>query len=245
MLDIIDGTIGFAAVTVSFVALLGTLALSLAQRLGLAAVLGGWTGLAVALGAAGELVYSPDQPAPLVGILFATPLVLTAATAALFPKVRRALLGMPMPLLIGLNAWRIFGASFLVLAAVGRLSGPFPYSAGLGDIATGVIAVVLARALVKGKAVSRTAIARWNLFGTLDLVAAVGLGLTSANGSPIQLLHVGVGSEAMQHLPSALVPTVLVPFYLILHAIVAAKLRVGLQTNDVTMAHPNRTSAMA
>ncbi len=60
----------------------------------------------------------------------------------------------------------------------------------------------------------------------MDLVAAVGLGLTSAHGSPVQLIHVGVGSEAMQFLPYCLVPTVLVPFYLITHAIVAAKLAV-------------------
>ena len=53
---------------------------------------------------------------------------------------------------------------------------------------------------------------------------AVGLGITSAAGSPIQLIHAGVGSEAMQYLPYCLVPTVLVPFYLITHAIVAAKL---------------------
>jgi len=65
-----------------------------------------------------------------------------------------------------------------------RLSRPFPYSAGLGDIIT----------------------------GTLDLVVAVALGLMSAAGSPLQVIHAGVGSEAMQYLPYCLVPTVLVPF---------------------------------
>jgi hypothetical protein len=43
-------------------------------------------------------------------------------------------------------------------------------------------------------------------------------------GSPIQLIHAGMGSAAMQYLPYCLVPTVLVPFYLITHAIVAAQL---------------------
>jgi hypothetical protein len=64
----------------------------------------------------------------------------------------------------------------------------------------------------------------WSIFGTLDLFAAVGLGITSAAGSPPQLIHAGVGSEAMQYLPFCLVPTVLVPFYLITHAIIAAQL---------------------
>jgi hypothetical protein len=68
------------------------------------------------------------------------------------------------------------------------------------------------------------AIMRWNIFGTLDLIVAVGLGITSAVGSPAQLIHAGVGSEAIQYLPFCLVPTVLVPFYLITHGIIAAQL---------------------
>jgi hypothetical protein len=74
----------------------------------------------------------------------------------------------------------------------------------------------------------------WNIFGALDLFAAVGFGLTTAQGSPLQILHVGAGSAAMQFLPFALVPTVLVPFYLITHGIVAAQLatRRRSQKND-------------
>jgi hypothetical protein len=107
---------------------------------------------------------------------------------------------------------------------VGRLSGPFPYSAGWGDVITGAFAVPVA--LLAKRALSRSGllIAAWNLFGALDLFAAVTLGITSAQGSPLQLIHAGVGSEAMQYLPYSLVPTVLVPFYLITHAVVAAQL---------------------
>ena len=62
------------------------------------------------------------------------------------------------------------------------------------------------------------------MFGTLDLVVAVFLGIASAAGSPLQLVHAGVGSAAMQYLPYCLVTTVLVTFYLITHGIVAAQL---------------------
>jgi hypothetical protein len=65
----------------------------------------------------------------------------------------------------------------------------------------------------------------WNAFGTLDLIAAVFLGVTSANGSPLQLFHAGAGSGAVTLLPWALIPAVLVPFYLITHGIVFAELR--------------------
>jgi len=118
----------------------------------------------------------------------------------------------------------VLGALFLILAAVGRLHGPFPYSAGWGDVITGTLAIPVAFLAIRASQRADLLIAAWNVFGTLDLFAAVGLGLTSAQGSPLQFLHVGVGSEAMQYLPFALVPTVLVPFFLITHGVVAAQL---------------------
>jgi len=65
----------------------------------------------------------------------------------------------------------------------------------------------------------------WNTFGMLDLIVAVTLGLTSRNGSPLQLIHAGVGTAARQDLPWAFVPTVLVPFVLVAHAAIFARLR--------------------
>jgi len=223
MLDLLGAIVGMAAIAVNLTAILTVLPLMATQRLAFAAAAGSWVGLAIGLGAAGELTFTPAQPVPLVGVLFATPLLVAGVLAAAVSKIRAALLAIPMPLLIGLNAMRMLGVLFLMLASVGRLSGPFPYSAGWGDIITGALAIPLALAARQTKR-PHGAIIAWNLFGTLDLFAAVGLGLTSANGSPLQLFHVGVGSEAMQHLPFCLVPTVLVPFYLITHAIIALQL---------------------
>jgi hypothetical protein len=127
-------------------------------------------------------------------------------------------------MLIGLNILRMLGVLFLFLAAAGRLSGPFPFSAGWGDIITGAFAIPLALAVARSESPPLGAVLLWNIFGTLDLVAAVVLGITSAAGSPLQLIHAGVGSDAMQHEPFYLVPTVLVPFYLITHGIIFAQL---------------------
>src|SRR5215813_8036554 len=44
------------------------------------------------------------------------------------------------------------------------------------------------------------AITAWNLFGAADLVLAIGFGVTSAEGSPLQIFP-GPGSEAMQRAP--------------------------------------------
>lgn len=223
MLDLIGSVVGMATIGVNLVALCLALDLSLARRLGLAAIAGAWVGLASSLGAAGDLQFAAS-PVPLIGVLNATPMLVVGALAFASREFRAALLAIPTSLLIGLNSMRVLGVLFLLLVVEGRLSGPFPFSAGLGDIITGVFAVPLALTVARSRSLPTAAIAGWNLFGVLDLVAAIGLGIMSANGSPLQLLHFGVGSQAMQALPFCLVPTVLVPFYLITHGIVAAQL---------------------
>ena len=131
---------------------------------------------------------------------------------------------MPTAVMVALNIVRVFAVIFLMLATAGRLTGPFPYSAAWGDIITGVVAVPVLWLLKGGGARYNTAIAAWNLFGAADLVLAIAFGVTSAEGSPLQLFP-GPGSEAMQHAPWSFVPTVLVPIWLIPHAIIAAQLR--------------------
>ena len=224
MLDLIGAIVGMSAVGINLVAFTQAVPGTLARRLGLAAIGGAWVGLASGLGAAGMFAFASDSPVPLIGVLFAAPLLIVGALALGSQRVRAALLAVPMPLLIGLNSLRVFGVLFLLLALQGRLSGPFPFSAGLGDIITGALAIPLALRVARSGALPSAAVRSWNLFGIADLIAAVGLGITSAAGSPLQLIHAGVGSAAMQYLPYCLVPTVLVPFYLITHAVVAAQL---------------------
>jgi hypothetical protein len=149
-----------------------------------------------------------------------------------WPAARTAVLSIPLPVMIALNVARVFAVLFLMLAAEGRLSGPFPYSAARGDIITGAAAVPLL--LKDGGARHATAIAVWNLFGAADLVLAIGFGVTSAEGSPLQLFA-APGSEAMQHAPWSIVPTVLVPIWLILHAIIAVNLRSAKLRQDVSV----------
>jgi hypothetical protein len=60
-----------------------------------------------------------------------------------------------------------------------------------------------------------TTIAAWNLFGAADLVLAIAFGVTSTEGSLLQLFA-APGSQAMQYAPWSFVPTVLVPIWLIL-----------------------------
>lgn len=229
MLDLIGAVVGMTAIGINLVAFTHALSNRLTLRLGVAAVAGAWVGLASGLAAAGKLAFSPGNPVPLIGVLVVLPLLLIGVLALKSQRVRAALLAVPMPLLIGLNSLRVLGILFLLLAANGRLSGPFPFSAGLGDIITGAFAIPLALSVSRSGR-SYAAVRRWNIFGMLDLIVAVGLGITSAPGSPVQLIHAGVGAEAMQYLPYCLIPTVLVPFYVMTHAVVAAQLAATTQT---------------
>jgi hypothetical protein len=218
-----------SAVAVNLVAFTQAIARTLARRLALAGIAGAWVGLASGLGAAGKLSFAPENPVPLIAVLLAVPLAVVGVLVLRSPRVRTTLLSIPTSLLIGLNSMRVLGVMFLLLAATGGLSGPFPYFAGLGDIITGAFAIPLALSVARSGLTSSSsrAIRWWNLFGTLDLVVAVTLGITSANGSPLQLIHAGIGSGAVQYLPYCLIPTVLVPFYLITHGIIGAQIAVA------------------
>jgi hypothetical protein len=224
MLDLVVSIAEMSAVGIGLVAFTHALPITPIRRLILTAIAGGWVGLATGVGAAGQLAFSPERPVPLIGVLFALPLLTVAVLALRSQRVRAALLAVPLPVLVGVNSLRVLGVLFLLLAVGGRLSGPFPYFAGLGDIVTGAFAIPLALTIARSGRVPSGAVMRWNVFGTLDLVVAVSLGVVSANGGPAQLIHAGVGSDAIQYLPLCLVPTVLVPFFLITHGIVAARL---------------------
>jgi hypothetical protein len=222
MLDFI-GTVLTAGLILFIVATLLVFAeIPRAAKLGLAALLGLWVGIAAAGSGAGWAATA--RPFPVMGIFVAAPL-LVAALATIWPSARRAMLDLPLTLLVGLNIGRVFAVLFLMLAAAERLSGPFPYSAAWGDIITGAVALPLLW-LARDAARHATILHLWNAFGILDLIAAIALGVVSANGSPLQVFA-GPGSEAMQHLPWSFVPTVLVPLWMILHVIIWAKLRRG------------------
>jgi hypothetical protein len=212
-------TIAIATAGAVMLALICSMPHTWAWRLASAGVFGAWVGVAIAVAAAGGLA----APAT-VGILVAVPLAGVAALAATSPAVRSAMLAIPMPLIIGANAFRILGVGFLVLASLGRLSGPFPFSAGWGDIVVGMLAIPVAILAARVPS-SDLRIVAWNVLGTLDLMAAIVLGIGSTNGSPLQFIHAGAGSAAMATLPWSLVPTVLVPMYLVGHAIVFAHIR--------------------
>lgn len=154
----------------------------------------------------------------------------------LVPQFREALLAVPLPILVGLNALRLGGLFFLLLYTDGRLSAPFAPSAGIGDMITGAVAIPLAAMPAFGLNVRRIWLSLWNAFGTLDLVIAVFLGVLSAPGAPFRIFTEGPGTMAMTTVPWVFVPAMLVPIFLLIHFAIATELRTATQAPHLAMA---------
>ena len=240
MLELIGTTVLTAIIALILNAAITAMPMSSAQKLTTVTIAGLWIGLAVALATTG-IYASTATPVPAVGVMLALPLVAIGGAALLSAGVRETLLALPVPLLLGLNALRVLpGAFILLLASQGKLSGPFPQSAGWGDIIVGVTAIPLMLASARNFAGSRYALLAWNILGTLDLVEAVVLGVLSAPGSPQQIFGGAVGSTAMWLLPWSTIPTLLVPFYFITHGIIFARLLQGARRADAFAASQAR-----
>ena len=168
------------------------------------------------LGAAGAFVRPPGTP-PLPIFLGATvPILVFLGAYWLWPDFSAYVLSIDLPLAAAIQAWRAGGLGFLALYTYGVLPGAFAWPAGLGDIAIGVTAPWIARALFRNPGfVASRIFAAWNLLGILDLVVAISVGgLTSALAS-------GAAGEVttapMAQLPLLLIPAYLVPIFVMLH----------------------------
>jgi hypothetical protein len=223
MLALIGTTTMVAVIAVNLNATVTVLQMSSGQRLATVTAAGLWIGLAIALAGTGAYAVAAS-PVPVVGVMAALPVLAAALAALLSARVRAALLGIPLTLLVGLNVMRIEGLFFLLLSAQGSLSGPFPESAGWGDILVGLTSIPLALVLARNPRGHRGWLLIWNLVGTLDLVSALTLGILSAPGAPFQQFGGAIGSTAIWTLPWSAIPTLLVPFYLVTHGIIFARL---------------------
>jgi hypothetical protein len=222
MLDTIGALCIGAIIALDALGIIAFAAIARRARIGAAALLVTWLAVLLALTAAGLMESHALRPIVTVPLAF-----VIAASAALIawfgaPRFRAALLSVPLAELAGVHVLRIVGVFFLILFAQARLPAPFAPLAGIGDIITGLAAIGIVVRLVSGGTVSRRSIALWNAFGALDLIVAVTLGVLSTPGT-LQIFGSANGS-ALTTLPWLLIPTALVPFYLLTHLTIAARL---------------------
>jgi hypothetical protein len=185
-------------------------------NLAVTVVLGVWLVLVIVLGADGAFVAPPKMPPLAFGVAVVGPVVLFFAWLWLSKSFREFVVSLDLRLIAAIQAWRWAGLGFLPLYTYKVLPGVFALTAGLGDMAVGVVAPWIVLALVRrpGFAASASFI-RWNLLGILDLVVAVSLGTLSS------LFATGAAGEVtsapMETLPLLLIPAFLVPLFLMLH----------------------------
>jgi hypothetical protein len=164
-----------------------------------------------------------DLPPVAMGLAVVTPpaiAIWAAFTSARFRVWARSL---DLRFLTLLQAWRIAGLAFLALAATGSLPDGFAVPAGIGDVAVGVTAPLVALYVIgRGRLGQRVYLA-WTVFGVLDLVNAVALGVLHSD-SRIGLLATDVNTSLMEELPMVLIPAFGVPFTLVLHLIALVNL---------------------
>lgn len=179
-------------------------------------VLAVWFLLVASLGALGAFVGRPGTPPIAMGIGFGTPLLIFFAALRLSRSFRNFVLSFDLRLMAGIQAWRWAGFGFLSLYAHGILPAMFALPAGLGDMAVGFAAPWMILGLVRRPGFAASpAFIRWNVFGILDLVVAVSLGILSATlstGAPGE-----ISTAPMATLPLLLIPAFLVPLFLMLH----------------------------
>jgi hypothetical protein len=175
-------------------------------------VLAAWAITTAAL--AGKGFYRPPDtrsPPPVGGQLVTTMAVL-GTCLWLSPTLRGLLRNQKN--LIRLNVWRLEGALFLALMFTGQVPALWAIPAGVGDVLIGASAFWVAARLDAPGGRRRGVI--FNLLGLLDLIVAIGLGITT-NPGPIQIFHTTPSAELLTRFPLALVPGFLVPLAFMVH----------------------------
>lgn len=219
-----------ATAVVTVIVLAGVLsspARSTARRL--AAVLVLWLAVDVALGAAGAFAASPQTWVPFIALGIAVPIVVGVALLARPGAVQRFVDSLPLQRLIGVQVYRAAGVIFLIAWAAGRMPAAFALPAGIGDIAVGLAAPLVAARVRSGldgagAAQTRRVATLWNVLGIADLVVAVALGFLTSP-SHFQLLASDLPNALITRLPYVLIPTFAVPLSILLHIAALQRLR--------------------
>jgi hypothetical protein len=124
----------------------------------------------------------------------------------------------PHQRLLAFQSYRLVGAIFLPLMAMGILPAFFAVPAGVGDITAGLAALGAAHLYAKRLAGAWSAAVATNLLGMLDFVVALGAG-SRLLAAPLQAIFGGVSASTglLSVFPLGLIPLFVVPLGLIVH----------------------------
>ena len=162
--------------------------------------------------------YAAFGPIPL-GLAVLLPIALFVLWFTASRKFREFALSINPTALTIAQTWRIVGFTFVTLQTFHILPAVFAQPAGWGDFAVGVTAPFVA--LYLARPAHKNAFIAWNIFGVVDLVNALALGVLSSTA--VGFLRPSVSTDAMTVLPLSMIPTFAVPLLLIVHFILIAQ----------------------
>jgi hypothetical protein len=126
--------------------------------------------------------------------------------------------------------WRFVGVGFVLAWLAGVLPGGFGIPEGFGDIIAALGALLLLLKVRKGTA-SRGWLLAWNIFGTIDLLSAITVGLLYSQ-SRLGVLSAPTSSTVLLvTFPVSIIPTFFVPLFLLMHALTFKRIANMLESN--------------
>lgn len=154
---------------------------------------------------------------PMIGLGVFIPIAVALFVLPMIAPLQRLVADdQAQPALIAVQSYRVIpGALFLLLLLMHQLPAVFAVPAGVGDMLVGLTAFPASASLRDGR---RSLAVAWNLVGLLDLVFAIGLGVTASPGV-LHLLHASPSTVAATIAPIVIVPTFIVPLCVWLHSI--------------------------
>jgi hypothetical protein len=188
----------------------------------LSAVLIGWLAVAQYLGAAATT--GTTLPIVLSGLLL--PPTIAAVGLWRSENIARLVSAIPLHWLVAAQVYRVAGGIVLVLWVDGRMPWQFALPAGIGDVATASVAVVVAALLARNAIGAHRATYAWCLFGIADIVVATIMGAMTSPAAA-HLLALEAPNVLIASYPLVMHPFYGVPLALMLHGLVLWRLRRG------------------
>jgi hypothetical protein len=178
---------------------------------------GVWLVLAFTLASRGFFAGGATDVVPRIAYSI-LPLVIGYLAYLTIPTVRAVADEIPLHWMIGFQVYRAVGFVFLVEWMLGALPGSFALPAGVGDVAIGLSAPLVASLVRRGAPGARGAAILWNVLGIADLVVAFTMGFLTSPG-PLHQSALGPTNYAVTMMPLVLVPTIPVPLSILAHLV--------------------------
>jgi hypothetical protein len=182
-------------------------------------VLAGWVAVSAVLAYHGAYRSGPWVLVAFVSILLALLASTRIPAVARTLTAPRAVVDLALP-----QAVRVVGGVFLLMMLLGRVPALFAVPAGLGDVATGLAAPWVARALSRGT--GRRKAIWFNALGIVDIVVALSL------GALVNLVGTGSSGSALGVLPLVLIPTTALPLTATMHIVSLRRLTITSSSSD-------------